>query len=223
MLTAQTFLDTAALRNTGAAAPASHTLLPAIGPRLTFVRDEEIFGQGEPADYVYQVVDGVVRTCRFTSDGRRQIEDFHLAGEYFGLEVGDEHGVSAEAVGSATVLLIKRSTLNEVAGRDLGVARQLIALTMANLARTQEHVAMLGRKGAIERVVAFLLDFAERSKANAFVELPMSRQEIGDYLALTIETVSRTFTQLEVEGLIALPDRRRVLLRSPERLRDCCA
>lgn len=198
-------------------------LLPAIGPRLTFRRDEEVFGQGQPADYVYQVIDGVVRTCRFSSDGRRQIEDFHLSGEYFGLETGAEHGCSAEAVGTATVLLIRRSALNDVAGRDLEVARQLISLTMANLARTQEHVAMLGRRSALERVVAFLLDFANRSQATAFVELPMSRQEIGDYLALTIETVSRTFTQLESDGLIALPDRRRVLLQNRDRLRSCCA
>lgn len=205
------------------AASASQTLLPAIGPRLTFARDEEIFSEGEKADYLYQVLEGVVRTCRFTGDGRRQIEDFHLAGEYFGLESGEDHSCCAEAVGAVAVLLIKRGTLNDLAGRDVTVARQLIDLTMANLERTQRHVGMLSRKGAVERVAAFLIDFGRRSGAGAFVELPMSRQEIADYLGLTIETVSRTFSQLEAEGVIGLPDRRRVLLHRRERLHDCCA
>lgn len=204
-------------------AEAGLPLLPAIGPRLTFSRDEEIFGEGERSDYIYQVLEGVVRTCRFSSDGRRQIEDFHLAGEYFGLEMGADHSCSAEAVGPVTVLLLKRAALNDLATRDFAVAGRLLALTMTSLSRTQKHVALLSRKGACERVVAFLLDFAHRAGAVAFLELPMSRQEIGDYLGLTIETVSRTFTQLEADGVIGLPDRRRLLLRSPERMRDYCA
>jgi CRP/FNR family nitrogen fixation transcriptional regulator len=197
--------------------------LPAIGPRVTFSRDEEIFGEGEPSLYIYQVLEGVVRTCRFLGDGRRQIEDFHLAGEYFGLEAGTEHACTAEAVGQATVLLIRRHTLSEIAARDVAVSGRLLQLTMTSLGRTQRHVAMLSRKGAGERVAAFLLDFAERSGATVFVELPISRQEIADYLGLTIETVSRTFSQFESEGVIGLPDRRRVLLKNPHRLRSCCA
>lgn len=193
-------------------------LLPAIGPRVNYARDEEIFGEGEPADYVYQVVEGVVRTCRFSSDGRRQINDFHLAGEYFGLESGRAHGCSAEAVGNVTVVLLRRSTLTDLANRDLAVAGQLIELTMRALERTQAHVEMLNHKGACERLSAFLMDFADRSHAKAAVELPMSRQEIGDYLGLTIETVSRTFTQLEADRTISLAERRRVLLRDRERL-----
>ena len=198
-------------------------LLPAIGPRLTFSREEEIFGEGEPSEHIYQVLEGVVRTCRFSSDGRRQIEDFHLAGEYFGLEIGADHTCSAEALGQVTVLLLKRSTLTDLASRDVAVTSRLLELTMNSLSRTQKHVGVLSRKGACERVAAFLLDFAERSGAAAFVDLPMSRQEIGDYLGLTIETVSRTFTHLEAERLIGLTDRRRVSLRDRGRLLDYCA
>jgi CRP/FNR family nitrogen fixation transcriptional regulator len=201
----------------------STPLLPAIGPRLTFTREEEIFGEGERSEHIYQVLEGVVRTCRFSSDGRRQIEDFHLAGEYFGLEMGADHSCSAEAVGPVTVQLLKRSTLTELAARDLAVASQLLELTMNSLARTQKHVGVLSRKGASERVAAFLLDFADRSGAAAFVDLPMSRQEIGDYLGLTIETVSRTFTQLETERLISLTDRRRVVMRDREQLLHYCS
>lgn len=203
--------------------PPGASLLPAIGPRLTFSREEEIFGEGESSEHIYQVLEGVVRTCRFSSDGRRQIEDFHLAGEYFGLEMGADHTCSAEAVGPVTVLLLKRSTLSELAGRDVAVSSRLLDLTMSSLARSQKHVGVLSRKGACERVAAFLLDFADRSGAAAFVDLPMSRQEIGDYLGLTIETVSRTFTQLEAERLIGLTERRRISLRNREALLRYCA
>lgn len=206
-----------------AGAALGSTALPAIGPRMTFAREEEIFGEGEPSDYIYKVLEGVVRTCRFLGDGRRQIEDFHLAGEYFGLESGAEHACTAEAVGTVTVLLIRRSTLADIAARDAEVAGRMLELTMASLARTQRHVGMLSRKGACERVAAFLLDFADRSGSTTFIELPISRQEIADYLGLTIETVSRTFSQFEADGVIGLPDRRRVVMRNPHRLRSCCA
>lgn len=218
-------METAARPPAGETAQAAlgSTALPAIGPRMTFARDEEIFGEDERADYIYRVLDGVVRTCRFLGDGRRQIEDFHLAGEYFGLEGDADHSCTAEAVGPVTVLLIRRNTLADIAAHDAAVAGRMLELALAGLARNRRHVAMLSRKGAAERVAAFLLDFAGRSGSTSFVELPVSRQEIADYLGLTIETVSRTFSQFEAEGLIGLPDRRRVLMRNPHRLRSCCA
>ena len=204
------------------ASSVSSDLLPAIGPRMTFGRDEEIFGEGERAEYIYQVLDGAVRTCRFLGDGRRQIEEFHLAGEYFGLETGADHTSTAEAVGSATVLLIRRSTLADLASRDLAAAGRLLDLTMKGLRRTQEHVIVLGRKGACERVAAFLLEFAKRTGVAASIELPMSRQDIADYLGLTIETVSRTLSQLESEAVIDLPGRRCVTVKSAARLEAYC-
>lgn len=196
--------------------------LPAIGPRVRYMRDAEIFGEGEAAEHIYQVQEGVVRTCRFLGDGRRQIEEFHLAGEYFGLEMGAEHTCTAEAVVPATVTLLRRSALAELAARDVAVSARLLSLTMSGLARSQKHCVMLGRKGACERVAAFLIDFAQRCGAANLVDLPMSRQEIGDYLGLTIETVSRTFTLLESDGVIALAERRHILLRSPEKLHSLC-
>ncbi|MGE5502188.1 MAG: helix-turn-helix domain-containing protein [Ignavibacteriales bacterium] len=212
----------AATQTPPAASPVSSDLLPAIGPRTSFGRDEEIFGEGERAEYIYQVLEGVVRTCRFQGDGRRQIEEFHLAGEYFGLETGADHTSTAEAVGAATVLLIRRSTLADLASRDLTVASRLLDLTMKGLRRTQDHVIMLGRKGACERVSAFLLDFAKRTSAAGSIALPMSRQDIADYLGLTIETVSRTLSQLESDSVIGLPDRRHITVRSAARLEAYC-
>jgi CRP/FNR family nitrogen fixation transcriptional regulator len=196
--------------------PASHSLLGSlelIGAPMSFARNSEIYGENEPADYLYKVVRGTVRTYRILSDGRRQIAGFHLAGDIFGLEIGDEHLSSAEAITEATVLVIKRSAVVALASRDTDVARQLWTLTARELARMQNHVLLLV-KNAQERIAAFLLEMAERVPAGNAVELPMSRQDIADYLGLTIETVSRTLTQLENAAAIEVPTSRRIVLRN---------
>lgn len=202
--------------------PVAGPELHAIGPRVAFDRDAAIFAEGDPADHLFQVLSGVVRTCRILGDGRRQIEEFHLAGEYFGLELGDFYTCDAEAVGHVTVIKLRRAPLVKLAARDVTVAHRLLKLSLSGLARSQKHVAMLGRKGAGERLAAFLIDFAQRNGTSSLVDLPVSRQEIGDYLGLTIETVSRTFGQLEAEGVITVTERRRILLRDPQRLRSLC-
>ena len=185
--------------------------IPGACPR--FARDEEIFGEGESADYVYQVVSGAVRTHRLLRDGRRQIDEFHFAGDYFGLELGEVHRVSAEAMCDASIRLIRRGALNDLAARRGDAARAILRLTAEGLQRSQDHVLMLGRRSAIERVAGLLLDIAERTNARAELDVPMSRQDMADYLGLTIETVSRTLTSLQDEGLIALPSVRHVVLK----------
>jgi CRP-like cAMP-binding protein len=179
---------------------------------MSFARNVEIYGEGEPADYLYKVVDGAVRTYKVLADGRRQVGGFYLAGDVFGLETGEEHGFSAEAITDAKVLVIGRNALIALAGRDHEVARQLWTLTGAELHRVQDHIMLL-IKSAQERVASFLLEMAARIPGNA-VELPMSRQDIADYLGLTIETVSRTLTQLEHSAAIELSTSRRIVLRN---------
>lgn len=196
---------------------AVHSLDGAIdmmGAPMLFARNAEIFGESEPAEYLYKVVSGAVRTYKILSDGRRQIGGFYLAGEVFGLESSEEHSFSAEAVSETRVLVIKRSALFALAERDSEISRQLWALTSGELRRLQNHVMAL-IKTAKERVVGFLLEMAKRApdgNGNR-VELPMSRQDIADYLGLTIETVSRTLTQLESSAAIALPNARCFELR----------
>jgi CRP/FNR family nitrogen fixation transcriptional regulator len=200
---------------------AAHSLDGAIemmGAPMLFARNAEIFGESEPAEYLYKVISGAVRTYKILADGRRQIGGFYLAGEVFGLESGEEHTFSAEAVSETRVLVIKRSALFALADRDSEIARQLWALTSGELRRLQDHVLAL-IKTARERVVGFLLEMAERSRSGHRVELPMSRQDIADYLGLTIETVSRTLTQLEGTTAIALPNARCFELRDPAALR----
>ena len=185
---------------------------------MPFARNEEIYGEGEAAEYLYKVINGTVRTYKVLSDGRRQIGAFYLPGDTFGLECGAEHSLSAEAITNAKILVIKRSAVTALATRDNSVAQELLAMTMRELARVQVHIMLL-IKTAQERVAAFLLDMADRVQGNNEVELPMSRQDIADYLGLTIETVSRTLTLLENSAAIALPTSRRVVLRNPAALR----
>lgn len=183
------------------------------GTRMRHRRNEEIFGQGERAEYVYRVVSGAVRTIRFGSDGRRQILAFHLPGDVFGLEAGANHTLSAEAVADAEVSVIRRSLVETAATESTVAAQALLALMQRELHNAQEHALVLGRKGAGERVAAFLLQLTDRVSARSEIDLPMPRADIADYLALTIETVSRAFTQMERDNTIALPSSRHVVVR----------
>ena len=154
-----------------------------------------------------------MRTYRVLADGRRQIGAFHLPGDIFGLETGDQHTFSAEAITNAKILVVKRRALMALADRDNDVARELWAVTGRELRRVQEQILLL-IKTAKERVGGFLLDMAARVSSGNQVELPMSRQDIADYLGLTIETVSRTLSDLESAAAIELPSSRRVVLRN---------
>ncbi len=199
-----------------ASAPAAVSLgtsIEMMGAPMPFARNAEIYGENEPADYLYKVVGGAVRTYKVLNDGRRQIGSFYLPGDIFGLEVGEEHTFSAEAVVDSKVLVIKRSALVSLAGRDTAIARQLWTMAAAELQRAQDHIMLL-IKTAQERVAGFLMEMSTRSSGASEVDLPMSRQDIADYLGLTIETVSRTLTQLENSGAIAVPASRRIVLRS---------
>ena len=202
-------------------APAGHPLtgpFEMMGAPMAFRRNGEIYGEGEPADFVYKVMTGTVRTSKVLADGRRQIGAFYLPGDVFGLEVGEEHTFSAEAITACQVLVVRRGALMGLATRDSSVASQLLTLTGCELARVQEHLLLLV-KTAQERVVGFLFEMAARCPDGNAVELPMSRQDIADYLGLTIETVSRTLSSLENEAAIELPNSRRIVLRNRPALR----
>jgi CRP-like cAMP-binding protein len=184
-----------------------------MGAVMSYARNTEIFGENEPADFIYKVVSGSVRTYKVLSDGRRQIGGFYMPGDIFGLAFGDDHSLSAEAITDTEVLVVKRSTFNALAGRNPSIAQEIFTLTGRELRAMQERVLLL-IKSAQERVASFLLEMAERTPASNAIELPMSRQDIADYLGLTIETVSRTLSALETAAAIALPTSRRVVLRN---------
>jgi CRP-like cAMP-binding protein len=193
----------------------THTLsgsLELMGAPMSFAKGVEIYGEGEPADYLYKVLSGTVRTYKVLTDGRRQIGAFHFPGDIFGLETGSMHLFSAEGTTNVSVLVVRRSSVIAAVARDGELASELWSFTAKELNRSRDHIMLL-IKNAQERVATFLLEMAERAAGNA-VELPMSRQDIADYLGLTIETVSRTLTQLEAAATIELPSSRRIVLRN---------
>lgn len=195
---------------------AAHALsghIEMMGATMPFSRNAEIYGENEKADYIYKVLSGSVRTYKVLNDGRRQIGAFYLPGDLFGFEVGDVHAFSAEAVTDSKVLVIKRNAVSTLADRDPEIARQLWNMTARELQRAQNHIMLL-IKTAQERVAGFLLEMSTRSTSANEIDLPMSRQDIADYLGLTIETVSRTLTQLENVAAIAVPTSRRIVLRN---------
>jgi CRP/FNR family nitrogen fixation transcriptional regulator len=193
--------------------------VPVGGASMAFERNAEIFGEGESADYVYKVLSGSVRAYKVLSDGRRQVTAFYLPGDVFGIEEGSEHSYSSEAIDKASILVVRRSSVFNSAESNSEVARQLWAITAAELRRSQNH-ALLLIKTAKERIAAFLLDMAERLAGPGFVELPMSRQDIADYLGLTIETVSRTLTSLSEGSTIQFLASRRIVLRNRSQLSE---
>jgi len=182
------------------------------GAQLNFAANTEIFGEGERTDSVYKVISGAVRTYRILSDGRRQIVAFYLPGDIFGLEAGEEHMHSADAVGNTVLLSVKRSLVASEAAEDVAVAQRLWQYTARELRRAQNH-ALLLIQSAEERVTFFLKQMAAHNPQSDMITLPMSRQDIADYLGLTIETVSRTLTHLESRSIIALPSSRKVVMR----------
>ena len=185
---------------------------PTVGSVQSFAKDEEIFGEGDRAAYVYKVLSGVVRTSKLLSDGRRQIDAFHLAEDIFGIEAGDEYRFCAESVGDCVVVAYRRNHLAALTGSDVQLAQEVTMGMLRSLVRAQNHMLLLGRKSALEKIATFLLDMAERTADDDALDLPMSRTDIADHLGLTIETVSRSFTQLERQGLIGLPSARHVVL-----------
>ena len=184
-----------------------------MGAAMVFPRDAEIYRENSPATYLYKVISGTVCTFKALSNGRRQIRAFYLPGDIFGVETGPEHAFSAEAITDAKVLVIERKAVVTLAARDNDVAHQLWSLTSRELKHARNHVLLL-IQSAQERVVGFLLEMADRVPAGDEIELPMPRQDIADYLGLTVETVSRMLTHLEKGAAIALPTSRRVVLRN---------
>jgi CRP/FNR family transcriptional regulator, nitrogen fixation regulation protein len=153
------------------------------------------------------VIEGAVRTHKLLSDGRRQIGAFHLPGDIFGLENGDLHRFTAEAIVDTTVRLVERQSLEREAKNDPAMVRSLLTMTTDNLQHVENHLLLLGRQTAQERVGAFLLEMNGRQTSADVIALPMSRLDIADYLGLTIETVSRVLSKFQRKGYLRFLDR----------------
>ncbi len=166
--------------------PPAASRMPA-GTQLVLGKGEELFAEGDEAEFFYQVVSGTIRSYKLLSDGRRQIDAFHLQGDIFGLEAGSEHRFSAEAVGKVTVIAYRRSRLAALIHDDPAFSDKIMTATLRSLERAQDHMMLLGRKTAREKVATFLLDMAERISGDVCQLRPaMQRSDIADHLGLTI-------------------------------------
>ncbi len=189
---------------------------------MNFARNAEVFAEGEGAGYVYKLVSGVVRISKLLSDGRRQISAFHVPGDMFGFEIDEVHHASAEAVVPVKVIAYRwPHLLSATAGGSL--VHELLNRTMIGLRQTQDHLLLLGRKNALERLAAFLLEMAHRSGSGDHIQLAMPRHDIADYLGLTLETVSRMFAELKDAEIIELESARRVRVLDMSKLKAMAA
>lgn len=182
-------------------------------------RDQEVFAEGEAAEHFFEIIAGAVRIYKLLPDGRRQINAFHLRGSMFGIEAGAEHRFCAEAIGPVTLRVFKRRGLEALVAQDPALACRVVDAIASALQRAQDHMLLLGRKSAREKVASLLVDLAAQGSASDRIEVPMTRSDMADHLGLQIETVSRTLTQLRRERLIELPASRVIRIASLAALR----
>jgi CRP/FNR family nitrogen fixation transcriptional regulator len=190
---------------------------------MPFHRAQEICSQGSPADHWYYLVSGAARRCVIRLDGRRQIVDLLLPGDLFGFGVLDEYDTTIEAIAEGTVVAAyPRRRVEMLADSDPQLAREIRQVAFAALSRVQAQLLILGRITALEKVGSFILEMVSRLSAGNgnSVALPMSRYDIADYLAVSVETVSRSLTDLKQRGVIKLAGTRIVRIVNRDALED---
>jgi CRP/FNR family transcriptional regulator, nitrogen fixation regulation protein len=186
--------------------------LERIGTRLSFSRNDEIYAEGDRADCWYKVVSGTVRICKLLADGRRHIGEFCFSGDWFGIDNGNERLYSAEAVDEVIVMRFQRTATERLIDQNSTLARLLRDTMLRDLADAHGRTLLLGRMTAPERVATFLLEMFDRRDQTKALDLPMSRNDVADYLGLTIETVCRTLSAFKRDRVIAIPNPHRIEL-----------
>jgi CRP/FNR family nitrogen fixation transcriptional regulator len=172
-----------------------------LGVVISLRRDEALFVPGDAATSYFKVIKGAVRSCQLRADGRRHIGQFFRAGDFIGLDAGETYPVITEAVVETTLIRYSRRKVDALAAEQPRVAQSLIEIMRAGLAAARERMVLLGHMTAMERIASFLLSAAEHH-ADGRIDLPMTRTDIGDYLGVTMETVSRALSQLKSDGVI---------------------
>jgi CRP/FNR family nitrogen fixation transcriptional regulator len=185
-----------------------------VGTVVRFSRNDTIYSKGDEARFSYKVVEGAVRLSRIFADGRRQIVNFFLPDETFGIELSDRYSATAEAVGEVVALRCPRLCIAHMTEHDPDVGQKRLAMFSKSLEAAERHVAMLGHQSAKERVASFFmaLENQRRTEEHDGLDLPLSRQDIADYLGLTIETTCRALSELKRQKIIATPSRRRIVI-----------
>jgi CRP/FNR family transcriptional regulator, anaerobic regulatory protein len=177
-----------------------------LGRHVHFDSCQTVFAQEELTTSFYNLLEGVMRLYKLLPDGRRQIVGFALPGDFLGMTASTRHSFSADAIGEVAICRFSRAAFARFIEDKPHLLRRINELAVRELSQAQDHMVLLGRRSAEEKVATFLLGWRDRlgqfSSPEKTVPLPMSRQDIADFLGLTIETVSRTFTKLERDGVI---------------------
>lgn len=193
----------------GALQPAELLELQTMAERRTFAARESVAVQGERSEFIYNVTSGMFRVYSLLPDGRRQIVGFLLPGDFFGLALGERFTFCADAVVPSTACCFRRAAFSTFLDRTPHLMRRLHEAAAHEMTVAHQHLVLLGRERAERRILHFLVTLRQRwarvcGKASVTIPLPMSRADIGDYLGLTIETVSRTLNQLARDRLILI-------------------
>lgn len=175
--------------------------LDRVGAVITVRRDEALFLAGDAADSYFKVLRGAVRSSQLLADGRRHIADFFLPGDFIALDAGETYPVAAEGVVETTLIRYSRRKVDALAAEQPAIAQSLVEIMRAGLAAARERMLLLGHMSAMERIASFLIGISNRF-ADGRVSLPMNWTDIGDYLGLTMETVSRALNELKSDGII---------------------
>ena len=196
---------------------------------LSCHRGQEVCREGRPAEYWYCVISGAARQCVIRNDGRRQIVSLLLPGDFFGFSPGGQYDFSVEAiVEGMTVASYPRRRVEALADSDPELGREIREVAFETMSQLQTQLLILGRVTAPEKVGSFLLALAARlsngqTETNGHTDnivLPVSRYDIADFLAVSVETVSRSLTELKHRGVIALPGARIVTIVDRDALED---
>ena len=183
-----------------------------------------LFLEDDPADALYIVTDGCIKLYKMLPDGRRQITGFLFRTDFLGLAFRERYAYSAEAVVPSSVCRFPKSRLEALLDEFPEMERRLLSICSNELASAQDQMLLLGRKTAEEKLASFLWLLSRRARLkdddDRTLPLPMMRSDIGDYLGLTIETVSRTFSQLKKKGLISFSSSHEVCLENLDTLAE---
>lgn len=197
-------------------------VLNAITTAVNLSPNEVVFYEEDDNTYLFNVVSGAVRLSKLLPDGRRQITGFLFPGDFLGLSIADTYAYTAEAVRNTSLCRFNRAKLIKLLERFPKLERRLLELASNEIVEAQAHMLVLGCKTATEKLVSTIMTLSERigrtSNGGTVIELPMTREDLADYLGLSTETVSRTLSELRKEGVLELPAARKIHVAEPEKL-----
>ena len=219
------FCDSCGSRIAGLCQPLDAAALDEISAesdKLSLPARAHVFREGDPADRVYTLIDGMAKLTRLLPDGKQQVVGFRFPGDVIGYTTRPDYPFDAELLTEARMCRLERKRLDGLLRRYPLLERRMLDLCVQELASTQEQLVTVGRRSAEARVAAFLLSLVDacrrRSRSETLLQMPMTRADIADFLGLTLETVSRSLTAFRRRGWIREPAHQRMELLNPEAL-----